>query len=447
MSGLFGVASLHQDAQETCYFAMYALQHRGQVGCGMASNKNGYIDYHKGLGVVSQAFQRKHLKRLTSNLALSQLDNTQGHMDEETLGPILMGNRTGAFAIAFDGSLLNKKALCRDYRLPEELSDAELVARLIAQQHMEDLVIATKKVLPRLLGPYAFVLLTHDVLIGVRDPYGVKTLSVGKTETSHMIATETCAFESMGADTVREVAPGEMAIVSPGGYAFIPAIAQRDLKTCLFEVIYMSRPDSALFGTSVYSMQKQMGQRLAKIAPVEADCVIASPDSGNVVAMGYAEGAGIPLDIGIIKNRYIGRTFIEPDKDLRNQAVQIKLNVIKDTIDGKEIILVDDSIVRGTTMMRTVRMLRDAGARKIHVRIASPLVQYPCRIRVNLSIQENLLADRFSVEGIRKHIGADSLAFMDVETLLDAIPNREKFCTGCMTAHYPILEDLNGTEV
>lgn len=449
MSGIFGVASEGLKAQDYAYFALYALQHRGQVGSGMAANKNGYIDYHKALGVVSQAFTRKELNKLSSNLVLAQIDNSQTHVDEQTLGPVLVGNRTGSFAIAFDGTLLNKAELCKKYNYPDDITDGELVGKRIAAQHMEDLVAASRKVLPELVGAYAFVLLTYDVLIGVRDPYGVKMLSVGKTEDALMIATETCAFESLGAKLVTEVEPGQMVILSKNNVVTLDAIKRKGNKTCVFEVIYTSRPDSQIHGTSVYNMRKQIGMKLAEldVEPLEADMVISSPDSGTVAAMGYAEKSGLPFHLGIIKNRYIGRTFIEPDKELRDLAVQIKLNVIRDTVKGKSLVIVDDSIVRGTTMARVVAMLKQAGARQVHVRVASPLVQYPCKIKVNPSIQSDLLADRLDVEGIREMIGADSLAFLPVQGLLESIPNANVFCIGCLSNHYPILEEENVVEL
>ncbi|MDI9502308.1 MAG: amidophosphoribosyltransferase [Tissierellia bacterium] len=447
MSGIFGVAAQTEKAQDYGYFAMYALQHRGQIGCGMAANKNGYIDYHKELGVVSQTFTRKHLQKLTSNLVLAQIDNSQTHVDEQTLGPVLMGNRTTSFALALDGSFLNRDELCRKHHICPDCTDAELLARMIAKRQMEDLVQAVSQVVPELQGAYAFVLLTHDVLIGMRDPYGVKMLSVGRLNHAHMVSTESCAFESLGAELLGEVEPGSMVILSNRRIAYLQVVPKEATRTCLFEIIYTSRPDSSIQGNSVYNMRKLMGRKLAAIAPAKADMVISSPDSGTVAAMGYAEAAGLPYDIGIIKNRYIGRTFIEPDKELRDMAVQIKLNVIRDTVEGKSIVIVDDSIVRGTTMRRVVSMLKEHGAKAVHVRIASPLVRYPCKIKVNPSIQKDLLADRLDQQGIQDMLGADSLQFLPVEDLLAAIPAADTFCTGCMTAHYPILEDENGTEL
>lgn len=447
MSGIFGVASETEKAQDYAYFAMYALQHRGQIGCGMAANKNGYIDYHKEMGVVSQTFSKKELQKLTSNLVLAQIDNSQTHVDEQTLGPVLMGNRTTSFAIAFDGSILNREELCEKYHVSGACTDAELLGRLISKRQMEDLVQAVSKVVPEIKGAYAFALLTHDVLIGMRDPSGVKMLSVGRMDDAYMLSSESCAFESLGAELVGEVEPGSMVILSSRRAAYLQVLPKITTKTCLFEIIYTARPDSAIQGNSVYVMRKMTGRKLAEIAPVDADMVISSPDSGTVAAMGYAEASGLPYDLGIIKNRYIGRTFIEPDKDRRDMAVQIKLNVIRDTVQGKSLVLVDDSIVRGTTMRRVVSMLKEAGAKAVHVRIASPLVRYLCKIKVNPSIQKDLLADKLDEEGIREMVGADSLAFLPVDELLEAIPAADTFCTGCMTAHYPILEDDNGTQL
>lgn len=448
MSGVFGIATKGQNAQDYAYFALYALQHRGQIGCGMAANKNGYIDYHKDVGVVSNIFNRRELKKLQSNLVLAAVNNAQTTIDPLDLDPIIMGNRTGSFAVTFDGALLNHNELCERYGLDQELTDAQLVAHLLADQKMGDIVQAIRRIVPLLEGAYVFSVLTHDVIIGVRDPYGVMMLSVGRLPDGHMIATESCTFECMGAELLQEVSPGNMVIVSENGIAEMPVVPQKDHKTCLFEVIYTSRPDSFITGHSVYTMRKAIGRQLAITSPQEGiDMVMASPDSGTVAAIGYAKQANLPFDIGIIKNRYIGRTFIEPDKELRDMAVQIKLNVIRDTVAGKSILIVDDSIVRGTTMRRVVAMLKEAGATQVHVRIASPLVKYPCKILVNPSIQKDLLADRYDVEGIRQMIGADSLAFLTIDDILEAIPNHELFCTGCLTNEYPILEDDNGTEL
>ena len=448
MSGIFGAATRTDKAQDFAYFALFALQHRGQIGCGMAANKNGYIDYHKQMGDVSHAFSKRELKKLASNLVLAQIDNSQTHVDEETLGPVLVGNKTTSFAIAFDGAILNRDELCERHHVDGDCTDGELLGRLIAKKQMEDLVQAVSQVVVELKGAYAFILLTHDVLIGMRDPFGVKMLSVGRMDEGYMVSSESCAFESLGAEVLGEVEPGSMVILSSSHAAYLQVLPRKKTSTCLFEIIYTSRPDSTIQDNSVYAMRKMMGRKLAEVSPApEADMVISSPDSGTVAAMGYAEQSGQPYDIGIIKNRYIGRTFIEPDKDRRDMAVQIKLNVIRDTVEGKSLVLVDDSIVRGTTMRRVVSMLKEAGAKAVHVRIASPLVQYPCKIRVNPSIQKDLLADKLDREGIREMVGADSLAFLDVEDLLDSIPAADTFCTGCMTAHYPILEDENGTEL
>lgn len=448
MSGVFGVATKDLKAQDYAYFALYALQHRGQIGCGMAANKNGYIDYHKDLGVVSNVFGRRELKKLQSNLVLAAINNAQKPIDPFDLEPVILGNRTGSFAITFDGTLLNHDELCERHQKSKDLSDAQLVGELLAEQKMGDIVQAIQRVVPSLKGAYVFAVLTHDVLVGVRDPYGVMMLSVGRLPDGHMLATESCAFECMGAELLQEVSPGNMVIVAEDGVVELPVVPEKDHKTCLFEVIYTSRPDSFITDHSVYTMRKAIGRQLAKTSPQDnVDLVMASPDSGTVAAMGYAEEADLPFDIGIIKNRYIGRTFIEPDKELRDMAVQIKLNVIKDTVAGKSIVLVDDSIVRGTTMRRVVAMLKDGGAKEVHVRIASPLVKYPCKILVNPSIQKDLLADRYDVEGIRDMIGADSLAFLTIDDVKAAIPNPELYCTGCLTNNYPILEDDNGVKL
>lgn len=447
LSGVVGIYSKDENhVSQIIYYGLYGLQHRGQVSSGIAVNNNGFIDYFKDLGLVHEVFPKEVMDRLRGNIAIGQV--RYAFSDEEktikNAEPLVVGYRRGALALAHDGNIVNFNRL-RD-ELEEKGSifqsdlDAEVIANLIARYHKDDVEDALVKALEAIVGSYVLVMMTNDRLIGVRDPHGIKPLSLGKFKGNYILASETCAFDTMGAEFIRDIEPGEIIIINENG---IKSIKQesKERRLCLFESVYFARPDSKVDGKSIYLTRIEAGRILAKESPVEADIVIGAPDSGIVAAIGYAEESKIPYAEGIVKNRYVGRTFIQPTQELREQGVKIKLNVLKENIDGKRIILVDDSIVRGTTITRTVKMLKDAGAKEVHVRISSPPVINSCHLGMDTPNEKNLMAANMTIDEMREVIGADSLKYLSLEGLLNATGQDNGFCTGCFTGKYPIAVD------
>lgn len=448
MSGVVGYYSKNREnISRFIYYGLYGIQHRGQVSSGIAVNNNGFIDYFKDNGLVHEVFPEEIMNGLLGNIGIGHVRyafKDEG-INSRNIEPLVAGYKKGALALAHDGSIVNYKSI-RD-NLENEGNmfqtdvDAELIAGLIARNHNGDLVKAIESSTNILKGSYALVIMTTEKLIGVRDPLGIKPLSIGTLDGDYVLASETCAFDTMGAEFLRDVEPGEIVVIDEDGINsyMIENINQRRL--CLFELIYFARPDSLVDGESIYLSRIETGRLLAKEHPVDADIVIGAPDSGIVSAIGYAEASGIPYAEGIVKNRYVGRTFIQPTKELREMGVKIKLNALKENIDGKKIILVDDSIIRGTTMKRTVKMLKDAGAREVHVRISSPMVISSCHLGMDTPNEENLIANNRSIEDIEEIIEADSVRYISLENMLKATGNKDKFCIGCFTGDYPIKKE------
>ena len=444
MCGVFGIYTREErDISKIIYYGLYALQHRGQESAGIAVNNNGYIDYHKDLGLAHEIFDDKILNRLRGNIGIGHV--RQGSAEDTTptnAEPLVVGYKKGALALAYDGSLINFKDLrdsMEDNGVIFQTSiDTEVIANLIARYHKDDIEQAIINGVRDLKGSYALVVMTNDRLIGVRDPYGIKPLCIGKLGDDYILSSETCALDTVGAEFVRDVEPGEMVVIIDGQIKSIRTKEAREKRISLFEVIYFARPDSKLDGKSIYLLRREAGRNLARECPAEGDIVISAPDSGTVAAIGYAEESKIPYDEGLIKNRYVGRTFIQPTQELRERGVRIKLNVLKENVEGRRIILVDDSIVRGTTMKSIVSMLKNAGAKEVHVRIASPPVKYPCNLGMHTPERENLIAATKTTEEIRDMIGADSLCFLSLDGLLDAVGGKDIYCTGCFDGNYPI---------
>ncbi len=447
MCGVIGIYSKDKrDISNIMYYGLYALQHRGQESTGIAVNNNGYIDYYKDLGLVHEVFDKERLNRLRGNIGIGHVRyGTSG--DDSTINaePLVVGYKQGALALAYDGSLVNFLEL-RDKMedagvIFQSSIDTEVIANLIARYHKDDIEQAIIKAVKDIKGSYALVTMTNDRLIGVRDPYGIKPLCIGKLGNDYILSSETCAFDTIGAEFIRDVEPGEMVVIIDGEIKSVRTKKAEDKSICLFEIIYFARPDSKLDGKSIYLLRREAGRSLAKECPVEGDIVISAPDSGTVAAIGYAEESGIPYDEGLIKNRYVGRTFIQPTQELREQGVKIKLNVLKENIEGKRVIIVDDSIVRGTTMKRIVEMLKNAGAKEVHVRISAPPVTYPCHLGIDTPRRKNLIAAENTTEAIKKMIGADSLCFLSLEGLLEAAGGKDIYCTGCFSGDYPVEKD------
>ncbi|WFA08811.1 amidophosphoribosyltransferase [Tissierella sp. Yu-01] len=444
MSGVVGIYSAKSnDVSQLIYYGLYALQHRGQVSCGIAVNNNGYIDYYKELGLVHEIFSKDKLERLRGNIGIGHVRYASSNEEQNLINtlPLVAGYKRGALALTLDGTVVNSQSIkdgLEDAGIIFQSSlDGEVVANLIARNHKDNLEEAIIKTLNEIEGSYGLIMMTSDRLIGARDPFGLKPLSIGKLDNDYLLASESCAFDTIGAEFVRDVEPGEIVVINHEGIRTINKNPKKR-SLCLFELIYFARPDSLLDGKSIYLSRLEAGRQLARESENYADIVIGAPDSGIVFAIGYAEESKIPYAEGIIKNRYVGRTFIQPSQDLREQGVKIKLNVVKENIKGKRVILVDDSIVRGTTIKRTVDMLKKAGAKEVHVRIASPQVINPCHLGMDTPSKENLIAAKLSTEEIRELIGADSLNYLSIDGLVQSVGGNNGFCKGCFNGEYAI---------
>lgn len=445
MSGVLGIygENIHK-ISKMMYYGLYALQHRGQISTGMAINSNGFIDYYKDIGLVNEVYKKETIESFWGNISIGQVRFafSDEKIDKKNIEPLVVGYKNGALAIAHDGNIANYKALKRELEdngsIFQTDLDSEVIANLIARAPKDDIVESIHMVLKSIEGSYSLVLMTKDKLIGARDSYGIKPLSLGRVGGEYILSSETCAFDTLGAEFVRDVSPGEMVVIDRDGIKSLHK-EKKKRKFCAFESIYFARPDSYIDGKSLYSARITMGKNLCKEAPVDADIVIGAPDSGIIAAIGYAEESKIPYREGLIKNRYVGRTFINPTKELREQGVRIKLNVLKENIKDKRVILVDDSIVRGTTIKRTVEMLKSAEAKEIHIRIASPPVKYSCHLGMDTPERKHLIAANKTYEEIRKELGVDSLHYLSLPGLMDAI-GKKGFCTGCFTGKYCIEE-------
>ncbi len=448
MSGVVGIYSKEKtNVSQIVYYGLYAIQHRGQISSGIAVNNNGFVDYHKDLGLVHEVFPKETIERLRGNIAIGHVRYAyQGEIQNlVNTQPLVVGYKRGALALSHDGSIVNfrriRESLEDNGAIFQSDLDTEVIANLIAKYHKDNVEDAIIKTMDEIKGSYAVVLMTTDKLIGARDPYGLKPLAIGRLGNDYIIASESCAFDTIGAEFIRDVAPGEIVVVDSNGLRTI-AHKPEQRALSLFELIYFARPDSRIDGKSVYLCRLEAGKKLSLECPVDADIVIGAPDSGTVAAIGYATGSKIPYAEGLIKNRYVGRTFIQPTQELREQGVRIKLNPLKENIEGKRVILVDDSIVRGTTMKQTVAMIRNAGAKEIHIRIASPPVVYPCHLGMDTPSKENLIAANMSIEDIRELLGVESLCYISLEGLIDAVGGDDGLYTGCFTGKYPVEPEL-----
>lgn len=442
MSGVAGVYSKEDGAQEYIYYMLYALQHRGQESAGLACYNNGLIDYHKSQGLVNDVFTRDVMSRMNGNIAIGHVRmaaKSEG-LDYPYLQPIVAGYRQGALGIVHDGHISNAEELKEElqnqgYMFQSKL-DTEVIATLLAKNTKENITQSILDTVKMIKGSYAIIIMANDELYALRDYYGIKPLSIGKLNDRYLVASETCAFDSIGAEFVRDVEPGEIIKINDKGIEIIQKGDPSRRKLGVFEMVYIARPDSYIDGRSIYSARRNAGKILAKEFPVDADLVVGAPDSGISFAIGYAEQSGIRYTEGIIKNRYVGRTFIQPTQELRELGVKIKLNPLREYVEGKRIVLVDDSIVRGTTMRRTIKMLRDVGVKEIHVRVGSPMVKYSSNLMMNTPTREELIAANHTKDEIRDMIGADSLEFISLDGLYEAMGGRD-FTEGCFTGNFP----------
>ena len=447
--GVFGVYSTEtRDVAHTVYYGLYALQHRGQESAGIAVAYADKIQYYKGMGLVPEVFANGHLESLPEG------DIAIGHVRYSTTGasllvnaqPIVFTGKCGKMALAHNGNLTNTKQLreelIRDNAVFQTSIDSEVMALLINRYSDGDIVQGVIKACARFRGSFALVVMTADKLIAVRDPFGIRPLVLGKSLDDTVVASETCAIDSIGGTVLRDVKPGEVVVIDAEGEHSYFLAKERRTASCIFEYVYFARPDSIIDGCSVYESRKEAGRILAKCCPVEADIVSGVPDSAVVAARGYSDVSGIPYVEALAKNRYVGRTFIQPDQNMRENSVSVKMNALRSNIRGKRLIIVDDSIVRGTTSRKIVRMLRDAGAKEVHMMICSPVVKHPCHLGIDMQTHSQLAGATRSVEEICAYIGADSLHYLTVEQLKETCKTAKlDFCTGCFDGNYPYPMD------
>ena len=448
--GVFGIIENKTTyVARSAYLALYALQHRGQESCGIAVNDDGVFRHHRGDGLVPDVFTQSHMKHLgMGNMAIGHVRySTTGGKNANNIQPLVIRHIKGNLAVAHNGNLVNAPQLRKQFELKGGIfhgtSDTESIAYSIVSQRLtsKNTEEAIEKVMYSLKGAYSCVVMTATKLIAFRDPNGFRPLCIGKKQDgAYVVASESCALDTVGAKFIRDVKPGEIVVIGTDGVRSIETHCGKKGNICVFEYIYFARPDSVIEGSSVQHARMRAGAFLAKEHPVEADIVIGVPDSGLDAALGYAYESGIPYGIGFIKNRYIGRSFIQPSQDQREDAVRIKLNAIKENINGKRVIMIDDSIVRGTTCARIVRLLREAGAKEVHMRVSSPAFKFPCFFGTDVDSQENLIACKFdTVEEIAEEIGVDSLGYLSVEATNQlAEKSTCGFCNGCFTGDYPV---------
>jgi len=445
--GIFGVYAPNEDVARLTFFALFALQHRGQESAGIATTDGKSLQVYAKMGLVSQVFDEDSLSRLSGDIAIGHNRySTRGSSRLSNAQPIIVGRGSDSIAIAHNGNIVNTEHLF------EELSDqgytfqtstdTEIIANLILSSTEKDWVDRIRYSMHRLQGAYSLVIMANHTLFGVRDPFGVRPLCLGAINGGWVIASESCALDHIGASFVREIEPGEIVSISEKGIdSYREEVGRRAV--CIFEYIYFARPDSVINGRLLYPARMAMGEGLAREYPVDADLVIGVPDSAIAAGIGYSHQSNIPLCEGLLKNRYVGRTFIEPDQRIRDLGVKLKFNPLPQILDGKRVVVVDDSIVRGTTTPQVVKLLKRAGAKEVHMRICAPPIRYPCFFGVDMASRWELIAAQKTIPEIRDFIGADSLGHLSIEGLIKAIAlPREVFCLACFTGDYPIPVQL-----
>ena len=447
--GIFGVFARGElDVARVMYYGLYALQHRGQESAGIATSTGGEIACHKGMGLVGEVFDRNSFEKLGGRMAIGHVRySTTGESVPENAQPLVTRYAAGRMALAHNGNLTNAGALASELiengAVFQTSTDSEIIAFVIAKEYAAGSTIdeAVTRAMNRLQGAYSLLIMLEDKLIALRDPWGFRPLCIGELDGSTVVASESCALDTVGAAFVRDVKPGEIVVIDENGVTAHQVRTNCQSSLCVFEYIYFARPDSVIDGVSVYEARLEAGRLLARQASVDADAVIGVPESGIDAAIGYAQEAGIPYAVGFVKNAYVGRTFIRPSQDQRETGVRIKLNPLKETVKGKRIVMVDDSIVRGTTSARIIRMLRQAGATEVHMRVSSPSFLHPCYYGTDVGTHKELTAHKNSLEALCRKIGADSLAFLDVASLSDMLGGRKVFCNACFTGNYPVRSE------
>ena len=448
--GIFGICDHHEAAPLT-YFGLYALQHRGQESAGIATIRGDSIIEHKGMGLVSDVFDMSHLNVLEGRSAVGHVRySTTGSSVLTNAQPFLVRHRKKSYAVAHNGNIVNahtlKDELEESGSIFQTTMDSEIFLHLFVKNLEYGFEQALVKSVSRLQGAFSFVMLTSlGEIIGIKDPYGFRPLCLGKLNGSYVLASETCAFDLVEAEFVRELDPGEIVIIGPAGIKSIKTSPATRRAFCIFEFIYFARPDSTFYGQNVYLTRKAHGRRLAEEAPVEADFVMPFPDSGTYAALGYSEASGIPFEMGMIRNHYVGRTFIQPTQSMRDFGVRIKLNPVKKLLKGKDIIIIEDSIIRGTTVRTRVKALRELGVRKVHMRVSGPPHRFPCHYGIDFSTRGELIAATKTVEELREFLGLDSLYYLSIDGLLKATEFKSpenNFCKACFDGCYPVAFDM-----
>lgn len=458
--GVFGMYDFDgNDVASTIYYGLFALQHRGQESCGIAvsetSGPKGKVSSYKGMGLVNEVFDEESLEAMEGDIGVGHVRySTAGASIRENAQPLVLSYVKGTLALAHNGNLINAPELRKELEYTgaifQTTIDSEVIAYHIARERLVSKTAeeAVRRAAAKLKGAFSLVIMSPRKLIGARDPFGFKPLCIGRRDNAYMIASETCALETVGAEYVRDVLPGEVVTITPEGIASDTSLClpREQEARCIFEYIYFARPDSHIDGVSVYASRIKAGRFLAMDSPVEADLVVGVPESGNAAALGYSMESGIPYGTAFVKNGYVGRTFIKPKQSSRESSVRVKLNVLAESVRGKRVIMIDDSIVRGTTSDRIVRMLRDAGATEVHVRISSPPFLWPCYFGTDIPEREQLIAYNRTVDEICKVIGADSLGYLDIGRLQE-MAEELPICEGCFTGAYPMeppTEDIRG---
>ena len=453
--GVFGIYEPGEgyDAANLSYLGLHALQHRGQESAGICVNKEGKLDLFKDMGFVNNVFDDQILDSLEGDMAIGHVRySTTGSSKSVNAQPLLTNSIKGELALAHNGNLVNGQHL-RDKleglgSIFHSDLDTEVIAHLVSRSLKNEMIEALKQSLSQLKGAFSLVALTSESLVAIRDPHGFRPLSLGKIGDGYVVASESCAFDVIGAEYIRDIEPGEMIVINEEGIESFRYTEKKPHKFCVFEFIYFARPDSVIGGENVHHARRKLGRQLARESEVEADLIVPVPSSGISAALGYAEESGIPYERGILRNKYVGRTFIQPTQRIRDLKVRLKLNPIKNIISGKRVVLIDDSIVRGTTSKQIIRMMREAGAKEVHMAISSPPVTDPCYYGLDTSRRKELIAAKKSVEEICDHIGADSLNYLSLEGLLNTIEADDYgFCTACFDGKSPLERKKNGGNI
>lgn len=443
MCGVFGIIG-NKEAARLAYLGLFALQHRGEESAGIVSYDGKKVRCHKDMGLVGDVFSEEIIKSLKGDLAIGHVRySTTGSSNIKNAQPFLVNHRKEDIAIAHNGNLTNTLKLRRELEehgsIFQTTIDSEVIAHLLVKPEKKEMKEKVVDALSRLEGAYAIVLMLGDLLVGARDVFGWRPLCLGKLDGAYVLASETCALDLIRAEYVRDIEPGEIVFISRNKIESLKPFPQQAHALCIFEYIYFARPDSNIFGKNVYLTRKRLGHQLARECPAAGDLVMPVPDSGNYAALGFSEESQIPLELSLIRNHYVGRTFIQPSQNTRDFRVRVKLNPIKDVLKGKRVVIIEDSIVRGTTSRVRVKTLRDAGAKEVHMRVSCPPLRHPCFYGIDFPTKKELIASNHTVEWIRDFINLDSLSYLSLEGMLEAmLLPKEEFCTACFSGNYPV---------